>query len=177
MLPLVPNLLDAGAPEMKYHQGDHDTCVFSSLALALYHTGISTLKEIANDLHKKSKKLSGGVHSLHLLKEILEERASWLGCRKLKPTFDWQKDLDLNMILVGVIKDSDVSCQHAVTIFCKWVFNSNEKVALPLCQESLDCCTWEVKDGKVTRYSTFVKFIDRWIFYERDSKKRKKLDT
>ena len=59
---------------MKYQQADHDTCVFSSLVLALYHTGVSSLKEIANDLHKKLKKLSGGVHSLHLVKEILEER-------------------------------------------------------------------------------------------------------
>ena len=148
VLSLVPNLQHAGAPEMKYQQGDHDTCVFSLLALVLYYTGISRLKEIANDLHQRSKKLSGGVHSLHLVKKIHKERASWLGCKKLKPTFDWEKDLEVNMILMGVIEDSEGSCQHAVIIFCKWVFNSNEKVALPLCQESLDCCTWE--DGKVT---------------------------
>ena len=159
---------------MKYQQGDHDTCVFSSLASALYYTGISRLKELANDLHQRSKKVSGGVHSLHLVKKIVKERASWLGCKKVKLTFNWEKDLDVNMISVGVIHDSKGACQHAVTIFHKWVFESNEKVALPLCQESLDCCTWEVKDGKVTRYSTFVKFIARWIFYENDSKKKKK---
>ena len=163
---------------MKYQQGDHDTCgVFSLLASALYYTGISRMKELANDLHQRSKKITGGVNSLHLVKKIIEERASWLGCKKVKPTFNWKKDLDVNMILVGVIQDSNGSCQHAVTIFQQWVFNSNKKVDLPICQESLDCCTWEVKDGKVTRYSTFVKFIDGWIFYENDSKKRKKLDT
>ena len=84
-------------------------------------------------------------------KKIVEERASWLGCKKVKLTFNWEKDLDVSMILVRVIQDSDGSCQHAVTILCKWVFDSNEKVALPLCQEGLDCCTWEVKDGKVKK--------------------------
>ena len=77
------------------------------------------------------------------------------------------------MILVGVIQDSEGLCQHAVTIYQKWVFDSNEEVALPLCQESLDCCTWEVKDGKVSAYSKFVKFIDGWIFYEKDTKKKR----
>ena len=176
VLPWVPHLLHACAPNIKYQQGDHDTCVFSSLASALYHTGIISLKHAANDLHIKSKKLSGGVHSLQVVKKILEERASWLCCRKLKPTFDWEKDLERNMILLGVIKDSEGTCQHAVTIFRNWVFDSTEKVALPLCQESLDCCTWEVKDGKVSRYTRFVKFIAGWIFYEKENKKRKILE-
>ena len=103
-------------------------------------------------------------------KYLKKEHHGW-GVKKLKPTSNWEKDLDQNMIMVGVIEDSEGSCQHAVTIFCKWVFDSNKNVALPLCQESLDCCTWEVKDGKVTRYSRFVKFIAGWIFYENDTKK------
>ena len=56
VLPFVPNLQHANAPEIKYQQGDHDTCVFSSLASALYYTGISNLKELANELHQRSKK-------------------------------------------------------------------------------------------------------------------------
>ena len=44
VLPFVPNLQHANAPKIKYQQGDHDTCVFSSLASALYYTGISKLK-------------------------------------------------------------------------------------------------------------------------------------
>ena len=83
VLSFVPNLQHAGAPEMKYQQGDHDTCVFSLLASALYYTGISKMKQLAIDLHPRSKKISGGVNSLHLVKKIVEERASWLGCKKL----------------------------------------------------------------------------------------------
>ena len=130
------------------------------------------MKELANHLHQKLTRVSGGVNSLLLVKEIVQERASWLECKKLKSKFDWENDGE-NMILVGVMQASEGSCQHAVTIYQKWVFDSNEEV--PLCQESLDCCTWEVKDGKVTAYSKFVKFIDGWIFYEKDRKKEKKL--
>jgi hypothetical protein len=38
------------------------------------------------------------------------------------------------------------------------IFDSNEPFALPLNQESLDCCTWEVCDGDVKHKSKFVSF-------------------
>ena len=76
--------------------------------------------------------------------------------------------------MVGVIQDSEGSCQHAVTIYQNWVFDSNKEVALPLCQESLDYYMWEVKDGEVCVFSQFVKFISSgWIFYEKEGKKEK----
>jgi hypothetical protein len=173
VLSLVPKLQCAEAPRVKYKQGDQDTCVFSSLASALYYTGISRLKDLANDLHQKSTKVSGGINSLVWVKKIVQKRASWLECKKVLPIFDWKKDLNENMILVGVIKDSKGSCQHAVSIYRNWVFDSNEEVALPLCQESLDCCTWDGKDGEVCVLSQFVKFINGWIFYEKEGKKKK----
>ena len=81
------------------------------------------------------------------------------------------------MFFVGVMKDSTGSCQHAVTIFRKWIYDSNEPFALPLSKESLDICTWSIKDGKVEDASKFVCFVDGWIFQEIESKKKKKLDT
>jgi hypothetical protein len=81
------------------------------------------------------------------------------------------------MFVVGVIKDSTNSCQHAVTIFCNWIYDSNEPFALPLSQESLDCCTcWDVKDGVIRGHSFFVSFSDGWIFKEPEEKKKKLLD-
>ena len=41
------------------------------------------------------------------------------------------------MFVVGVIQDSTNSCQHAVTIFYNWIYDSNEPFALPLSQEVL----------------------------------------
>jgi hypothetical protein len=47
---------------------------------------------------------------------------------------------------------------------------------MPLSKESLDCCTWEIKDGKIKHASLFVSFIDGWIFQEQETKKEKILD-
>jgi hypothetical protein len=80
------------------------------------------------------------------------------------------------MVFVGVIQDSTISCQHAVTIFRNWIYDSNEPFALPLSKESLDCCTWDIKDGVIHEASLFVSFCDGWIFKERELKKKKFLD-
>jgi hypothetical protein len=80
------------------------------------------------------------------------------------------------MFVIGVIKDSTGSCQHAVTIFRNWVYDSNEPYALPLRKESLDICTWSMKDGAIQEDSTFVCFVKGWIFQEHEMKKKRVLD-
>jgi len=80
------------------------------------------------------------------------------------------------MFVLGVIRDTTNTCQHAVTIFRKWIYDSNEPFALPLSQESLDCCTWDIKDGENIDLSSFVNFCDGWIFKETKSKRKKILD-
>ena len=94
----------------------------------------------------------------------------------MKKTFQWETDINEYMFFVGVMMDSTGSCQHAVTIFCNWIYDSNEPFALPLSKESLDCCTWTVKDGAVQEASLFVSFLKGWIFQENESKKKKLLD-
>jgi hypothetical protein len=81
------------------------------------------------------------------------------------------------MFVVGVIKDSHNSQQHAVTIFREWIFDSNEPFALPLNKNNLDICTWDVKDGNVIEDSLFVNFCGGWIFYEEEDRKKKQLDN
>jgi hypothetical protein len=80
------------------------------------------------------------------------------------------------MFVVGRIKDSTGACQHAVTIFRNWIYDSNEPFALPLSKESLDCCTWDIKDGVTVAQSSFVCFSDGLIFKEAEDKKNKYLD-
>jgi hypothetical protein len=80
------------------------------------------------------------------------------------------------MFFVGVIMDSTGCTQHAVTIFCDWIYDSNEPVAIPLCKKSLDCCTWTVQESIVKEATLFVRFVDGWIFKEHESKKKKVLD-
>jgi len=97
--------------------------------------------------------------------------------KRMPKKFEWQNDMNSEyMFFVGVMKDSSGSCQHAVTIFRKWIYDSNEPFALLLSKESLDICTWRINDGMVEEASMFVCFVDGWIFQEIDSKKKKKLE-
>ena len=61
---------------------------------------------------------------------------------RIPKCFDWQKDLpDEPHLLVGVLLVSDGNCLHAVSIHGGFVYDANEVVALPLCQDTLDFCT------------------------------------
>ena len=81
------------------------------------------------------------------------------------------------MFVVGVIQDSTNSCQHAITIFRNWIYDSNEPFAMPLSQESLDCCTWDIRDGVIpAEASSFVRFCDGFILQEHELKRKKVLD-
>ena len=68
---------------------------------------------------------------------IVAENVKWLQPKRLPKTFNWENDMNGYMFVVGVILDSTNSCQHAVTIFCNWIYDSNEPYALPLKQESV----------------------------------------
>jgi len=174
---IFPGLKHEEAPPVHFIQGDIDRCVFSSLASAFHHTHIPDLVRVARILQDKSNHLSGGTDCLRDAKQIVEKYVKWLQPKRMpRKTFQWDNDINQYMFFVGVIKDSTGSCQHAVTIFRGWIYDSNEPFALPLSQESLDICTWTTSDKKVQEASTFVCFVDGWIFQEMPSKKRKLLD-
>jgi hypothetical protein len=105
--------------------------------------------------------------------EIVDEKVKWLQPKRMKKTFQWEKDINKYMFVVGVMMDSTSSCQHVVTIFSNWIYDSNKPFALSLSKESLDCCTWTVKDGAIQEASLFVSFLKGWIFQENESKKKK----
>jgi hypothetical protein len=155
------------APRLHHRQGNDDTCTFSSLASAFHHTGIPELVKVGIMLQNKSNRHCGGTKSLHIAKEIVTDNVNWLQAKN---------DINDYMFVVGVIVDSTNCQEHAVTILRNWIYNSNEPYALPLSKESLDSCTWEVKDGVINEASLFVRFGDGWIFQERVTKKHKKLD-
>jgi hypothetical protein len=170
-----PHFRCDNAPPVHHRQGDHDTCTYSSLASAFHHTGIPELVKVAILLQNKSNRHCGGTKSLHIAKEIVTNNVKWLQPKRLPKNFDWEKDINDNMFVVGVIQDSTNCCEHAVTIFRNWIYNSNEPYALPLSKESLDSCTWEIRDGVIHEASLFVRFCDGWIFQEPVDKKDKKL--
>jgi hypothetical protein len=177
VLELFPYLRCEKAPCIKYMQGQIDSCVLSSLASALDHTSIPDLVRVASILHQKSNIQSGGTKCLHTAKDIVVQNVKWLQPKRLPYNFKWEKDMNDYMFVVRVIHDSTNCQQHAVTIFRKWIFDSNEPFALPLCKASLDCCSFDIRDGKVHGTSSFVRFSDGWIFQELETKKKKVLDN
>ena len=78
---------------------------------------------------------------------------------------DWNKDIQDFDLFLGVLIGSDGHINHAVAIFNKWIFDSNEKSAIPLCQEGLNYC--------VSSKNKKVKFIGfkRGFFFRENSKK------
>ena len=176
MMMLFPKLRCEKAPPVKFMQGQIDTCVFSSLASAFHHTAIPELVRVSIILQDKSNRHAGGTQSLNAAVHIVTENVKWLQPKRLPKTFNWENDIYDYMFVVGVIQDSTNSCQHAVTIFRNWIYDSNEPFALPLSQESLDCCTWDIKDGVIHDASLFVRFSDGCIFKEHETKKKTVLD-
>ena len=77
----------------------------------------------------------------------------WIIIQQLPTNFNWKDDLKDNKVVVGVLRASDDSCLHAVTIHGNFIFNANEKVTLRLCDEALDYCT-----STETVQSKFVAF-------------------
>jgi hypothetical protein len=176
VMTLFPQLRCEEAPPVKFMQGQIDRCVFSSLASAFDHTAIPDLVRVAIILQDKSNRLSGGTQCLNAAMHIVAENVKWLQPKRLPKTFNWENDMNDYMFVVGVIRDNTNSCQHAITIFRNWIYDSNEPFALPLSKESLDCCTWDIKDGVIHDASLFVSFSDGWIFKEHETKKKKVLD-
>ena len=52
----------------------------------------------------------------------------------------WDTDINQYDIFVAGIVGTDGVAYHAIAIYNNWVFDANEKIALPLCKEALDYC-------------------------------------
>ena len=161
---IIQQLIEPGAPTVRYMQGEMDTCVFSSFATALYSSGDVQLKELANKIQQISSNHEGIVGSLEKVKRVVDGDVKWLQPKWLKKNFVWQEHIGCNDFFVGIIRDNTGSVQHTVSVHNGWIFDSNEPYALPLNKQSLDCCTWEVMDGKIKEYSEFLCFEKGILF-------------
>ena len=171
-LHLYPHLEVPGAPPIRYKQKDgKDLCVSKSLASALHPLGFE--KEAEEIDFYGEEILKGAVvdaldRVMQYARKILPK---WVVIERIPKSFNWPKDLlDERHLLVGVLLASDGNCSHAVSIHGGFVYDANELVALPLCQDALDYCTStaEVK-------SSFVGFR-RGYFLRYKGTKKPKLD-
>ena len=137
-----PNLKVIGAPRVHFNQSDgKDLCVSKALASALYATGFH---EEANQIDAFGEEIIKGAISGALDKVAKHARTvlpSWIVIRSLPKDFDWTQSLDERHMLLGVLLASDGSCCHAIAIHGGFIYDANEKIGLPLCQEALNYCT------------------------------------
>ena len=84
-----------------------------------------------------------------------------MGYKKLK-TLQWNiLEGEDNDLLIVSLKGSDGKDDHCVTLFGKWIFDSNFKNALPLCKDSLDlCCSSDEKKDTFVSVAQARKFSD-----------------
>ena len=164
-----PNLIVQGAPSIRFNQSDgKDLCVSKSLASAFH--ALRFVEEALKIDQFGEEIMKGAIvdaldNVVRYAKTVLP---SWIVCVRQPKQFNWKKDIKPRDVFVGVLFASDSSCCHAVTIHCGFVYDANEKVAIPLCQEALDYCT-------STEYvkSTFIKFRRGYIFHYEGTKKEK----
>ena len=125
------------------------------------------MTQLAEKIHGYAlEDLSLGGKPFNTLMERLktEKSLSWLQCsfypfkNKKKPCFDvidGIPQLKESQMLVILLRASDNSMNHVVTIYKNWIFDSCENQALPLCKEGLDVCTRE-NAGDMSCFIGFV---------------------
>ena len=132
-----PELRKVGAPTVRFVQdSNQDLCISNSLASVFYNLGFHNE---ATDIAKygRSKIAGGAVNALEKVSKFASSiLPKWIQPKEKPLRFDWH-DLveDKRTVFVGVLFSSDGNSSHAVTIHGGFIYDANEMVALPLCQE------------------------------------------
>ena len=170
-LHLHPHLQEPGAPRIQFVQSDgKDLCVSKALASVFYALNF---QEEATKIDEFGEVILGGNVAQALMKvchfagTILP---TWIQISKMPLHFDWKQLLEDNdTILLGVLYASDGHCNHCVAVHSGYVYDANERMALPLSSDALDYCT-STEDRK----STFVEFRKGYLFSYKGNKQERK---
>ena len=131
---------------MKYRQTKGERyCLVYSFASALDFIGLCQLSSIiyqaADDIVEKHNTFQP------FTKFLIQKNKSMFYQKLKKAKWNILENGEKDLVIVS-IKSSDGKEDHCVTLFGKWIFDSNFTKALPLCKEALDlCCSSDaVKD-------------------------------
>ena len=132
-----------GAPTLFYQQGNHNSCIISYLESALHYMGdeyaskyiIKRMHKYLLEIHNKGR--------MHFCRDIL------MGHHREKTVYD----VFLNQptyTTVCLLPETWHRTDNFITVFGKWIFDSNLKVALPLTQVCLNYiyCGNDTDDNK-----------------------------
>ena len=168
-----PSLLNVNAPKVEFIQdSDQDLCIPKAFTSILCHVGFTKEANCVNtEFSTRDKCYTTDDCNLKKIYQCGQRiLPKWLQCNhKGFNRFNWKTDLDKYDIFVGVLEGSDGEVNHAIGIFNNWIFDSNENVAIPLCQEGLNYC--------VSDCETDVKFVKfkRGFFFRDQSDNTKRL--
>jgi hypothetical protein len=171
-LAYFPSLMRDNAPEVRFLQGAHDTCIYSAFASALHFVGA---RLAANQIRNAAITDAGSDPATvlgRLASRIARSEVRFLQQRKIPKTLNFLTDLDDSMILVGSLVASDGSVNHAVAITRGWVFDSNEHRALPLTKAALDVCTQSEDEAAISGVTSTFSHFGHGKIYEDKTKKQ-----
>jgi hypothetical protein len=168
-------LIVPGAPKIKFQQEEGmDVCVPNALASVLFDLGFY---EQATQIYEfgLANMINGpvagaldkvGQLAQKILPRWIQVSKSSINSPNAILKFD---NLDQRTILLAVLAASDGHRSHAVAIHGGFVYDANEEIALPLCQEALDYCT-----SSATRKSRFLHF-HRTLLFKYDGTKKSRI--
>ena len=145
---------DHSAPKVHYQQQNAPTCVFHSFASALHYLGMT---EVAEEIHTLTIPLKQYYHQpmkqvIKYLQSSIDRSYQPKSINSIKFPPDMQSNnthsyfsalFNSKQIVLVTLASSDGAASHAITIIDNWIFDSNEKIALPLTKDALDYCTWD----------------------------------
>jgi hypothetical protein len=136
------DLINPANPIVKYRQHGEYSCLFSSLASALYYFGLH--KSAMHMALLAPNYVSNSYEGLDVWPALLKEMRKC--CKKLQPqkiqllsSYDIFENIS-EYPRVLQLKDADGNTQHAVTIVGTYIFDANCARALTLTRENLDYC-------------------------------------
>ncbi len=147
-------------PEIRFRQGSKETCMFSSVASALFYMGLRRTAFMLNDQAAKSTRKHLNEDKVKLMEEVFDKHEPMLiepGERKeYKSGITRHEDFISDRLTLAVLGSIDGSRNHAVAFFDHWLFDSNETRAMPICDESLnraappgfDKIVWAIRYGR-----------------------------
>lgn len=94
---------------------------------------------------------------------------TWLQCTAKFIQKKKCQEVEQYDLFVAIIKGSDNVANHAIGIYNGWIFDANEDVAIPLCQEGLNYCV-STEDER----NEFVSFTSGFFFRQNSKKEQLK---
>jgi hypothetical protein len=154
-VPKLPANVDL--PIVKYYQGKRQSCLFDSMASALFFIQLKRTAQMLHDQAVKSVRLGTTKERVALMKNVFLKHDRWLVEKKVSndnagnevfvknhSEYGYNK-LDVfanqsNCPTMAILQSTDGACNHGVTLVGDWIFDSNEDHALRVSIESLNIC-------------------------------------